>query len=103
MSQPTRILLSLIVGLATGIVAAASGGAWVAPAADVAQPIGEAWLAGLKMTIVPLIVALLITGVAATADPASATEPLMLLGAVSLMALVLAALASAAALRLARE
>ncbi|OQW45311.1 MAG: sodium:dicarboxylate symporter [Proteobacteria bacterium SG_bin6] len=70
MSQPTRILLSLIVGLAAGIVAAASGGAWVAPAADVAQPIGEAWLAGLKMTIVPLIVALLITGVAATAETA---------------------------------
>lgn len=70
MSQPTRILLSLIAGLAAGVIAAASGAGWVARAADIAQPIGEAWLAGLKMTIVPLIVSLLVTGVAATAESA---------------------------------
>ena len=70
MSQPTRILLSLIVGLIVGIAAAASGGAWVDGAVAVAQPIGDTWLNGLRMTIVPLVVSLLITGIAATAETA---------------------------------
>lgn len=70
MSQPTRILLSLIVGLIIGIAAAASGGAWVDGAVAVAQPIGDTWLNGLRMTIVPLVVSLLITGIAATAETA---------------------------------
>lgn len=70
MSQPTRILLSLIVGLIIGIAAAASGGAWVDGAVAVAQPIGDTWLNGLRMTIIPLVVSLLITGIAATAETA---------------------------------
>ncbi|MFM9827388.1 MAG: dicarboxylate/amino acid:cation symporter, partial [Sphingomonas sp.] len=39
---------------------------------DVAQPIGTAWLHGLQMTIVPLVVSLLVIGVASTADAARA-------------------------------
>ncbi|MBX9860311.1 MAG: dicarboxylate/amino acid:cation symporter [Sphingomonas sp.] len=70
MSQPTRILLSLIVGLIIGIAAAASGGAWVDPAVAIAQPVGDTWLNGLRMTIIPLVVSLLITGIAATAETA---------------------------------
>lgn len=70
MSQPTRILLALIVGLIIGIAAAASGGAWVDPAVAIAQPIGDTWLNGLRMTIIPLVVSLLITGIASTAETA---------------------------------
>ena len=70
MSQATRILAALIFGLGVGIAAAASGAGWAEPAAQIAQPIGEAWLAGLRMTIIPLVVSLLITGVAATAETA---------------------------------
>ena len=70
MSQPTRILLSLIVGLIVGIAAAASGGGWVDPAVAIAQPVGDTWLNGLRMTIIPLVVSLLITGIAATAETA---------------------------------
>src|SRR3546814_2426783 len=49
----------------------------VSPAAGTAslpwiEPIGLLWLNALKMTIVPLIVALLITGITATADAARA-------------------------------
>lgn len=40
--------------------------------ADVADPIGALWLNGLRMTIVPLVVALLITGIAQTAQAARA-------------------------------
>lgn len=70
MSQTTRILLSLILGLLAGIASIAVGGAWVDSAVAVAQPIGDTWLNGLRMTIVPLIVALLVTGIAATAETA---------------------------------
>lgn len=70
MSQPTRILLALLIGLAIGIISAASGGAWVDTVVAIAQPIGDTWLNGLRMTIVPLVVSLLITGVAATAETA---------------------------------
>lgn len=62
--------MALVVGLAIGIAAAASGGNWVDGAIAVAQPIGDAWLNGLRMTIIPLVVALLVTGVAATAETA---------------------------------
>ena len=72
MSQPTRILLSLIAGLILGALLAAFAPSAALTAADWAQPIGQAWLNGLQMTIVPLVVALLITGVAATAEAAQA-------------------------------
>src|SRR3546814_11151455 len=38
------------------------------------EPIGLLWLNALKMTIIPLIVALLVTGITATADAARAGE-----------------------------
>ncbi len=71
-SQATRILLSLGAGLLLGIV-----GAWLAPGTALAasgftQPIGTAWLHGLQMTIVPLVVSLLVTGIGATAEAARA-------------------------------
>lgn len=72
MSQPTRVLLALVLGLGLGIAAAASGGAWVDTAIAWADPIGTSWLNGLRMTIVPLVTALLITGIAATAQAARA-------------------------------
>lgn len=74
MSQATRILLALVAGLAAGIASAAAGGGWVGQAAAIADPIGHMWLAGLQMTIVPLVVALLVTGIAATAEAARASR-----------------------------
>lgn len=68
MSQPTRILFSLIVGLAAGALLAASAPAAAAAVLSVAGPIGTAWLNALQMTIIPLVVALLVTGIAATAE-----------------------------------
>ncbi len=72
MSQPTRILLSLIAGLIIGALLAGNAPATALTVAAWAQPIGQAWLNGLQMTIVPLVVALLITGVTATAEAAQA-------------------------------
>ena len=59
LSQPTRILLALIVGLSLGIVAMTSGATWVEGAASIAEPIGGLWLNALQMTIVPLVVSLI--------------------------------------------
>ena len=68
LSQPTRILLALLVGLVAGIAAGQIGGVWVEQSAAIAQAIGGLWLNALQMTIVPLVVALLITGIAASAQ-----------------------------------
>ena len=68
MSQATRILAALAIGLLLGILTA---NAAVAPRAIlIADPIGGLWLDALRMTIVPLIVALLINGITASAEAA---------------------------------
>jgi proton glutamate symport protein len=68
MSQATRILAALAAGLLIGILTAKTGFApW---AIAIADPIGGLWLDALRMTIVPLIVALLINGIAASAEAA---------------------------------
>lgn len=68
----TQMLLALVFGLAAGIGAAAIGGDWVSGAISVVEPIGELWLRALQMTIAPLIVALVITGIAAAGEAARA-------------------------------
>ncbi|MFL9840359.1 cation:dicarboxylase symporter family transporter [Sphingomonas sp. ST-64] len=74
MSQATRIFVSLVLGLAIGIGAAAFAPAGALAAADWVQPLGTMWLHALQMTIVPLVVSLLITGIAATAEAARASR-----------------------------
>ena len=74
LSQPTRILLALILGLAIGIVAMSTGQAWTEGAANIAEPIGGLWLNALQMTIVPLVVSLIITGIAGAAEAARASR-----------------------------
>lgn len=61
MSKTLIILIALVGGILLGVVA----GTRFADAADI---IGTLWLNGLRMTVVPLVVALLITGIAQTAD-----------------------------------
>jgi proton glutamate symport protein len=72
MSQPIRILLALALGLILGIICAGWAPAWVDRTISVAEPVGGMWLNALRMTIVPLVVALLITGIAASAEAARA-------------------------------
>lgn len=73
MSQPARILLALMIGIALGIAsAAAAGDAFTAGLIALAELVGGLWLDALRMTIIPLVVALLITGIAATAEAARA-------------------------------
>ena len=66
------ILSALVAGmlLGAGLESAAPGAG--AAALPFVEPVGLLWLNALKMTIIPLIVALLITGITATADAARA-------------------------------
>jgi proton glutamate symport protein len=72
MSNATRILLALVIGLGIGIGGMAIDPILAGHVADFADPIGGLWLNALRMTIVPLVVALLITGIAQTAEAARA-------------------------------
>ena len=74
MSKTTGILLALIAGLLLGIGSVSVGGGWVDRAIAVVEPIGALWLNALRMTIIPLVVSLVITGIAASAEAARASR-----------------------------
>jgi Na+/H+-dicarboxylate symporter len=61
----------LIVGLAAGGLFAALEQPMLGMLVATLEPIGVLWLNALRMTVVPLLVALLITGVASTAETAA--------------------------------
>ncbi len=71
MTQTTRVLFSLIAGLTIGIVISVTDVAALRAFVAVGEPIGVLWVNGIRMTVVPLVVSLLITGVA-SASPSSA-------------------------------
>jgi Na+/H+-dicarboxylate symporter len=68
MKESTRVLLALGAGLAGGIAIALSGNASLLKAADAIVPVGTLWINAIRMTVIPLVIALLITGLAGAAD-----------------------------------
>jgi Na+/H+-dicarboxylate symporter len=71
-ARPYLVLVALIAGLLAGIAAASAGEAFREPAVRWAGVVGNLWLNALKMTVIPLMFALLVTGVAKGADMARA-------------------------------
>lgn len=67
-----RILLALIAGLLVGAYLSATEPAALPQVIAVAEPIGTVWLNGLRMTIVPLVFGLIVTGIASASDAAAA-------------------------------
>jgi proton glutamate symport protein len=65
---PYLVLVALIAGLLLGIAANASGDGLREPTIQFFGVVGDLWLNALKMTVIPLMVALLVTGVAKGAD-----------------------------------
>jgi proton glutamate symport protein len=55
-SPAVWLLVALVLGLATGLVAAASA-EWTEPVVRVLQPVGTLWVNAIRMTIIPLVVA----------------------------------------------
>jgi Na+/H+-dicarboxylate symporter len=65
MTGTKRILIALGAGILVGILLRAIG--WTGAAA-IAAPVGQLWLAGLQMTLVPLVVAMVATGIGSLRD-----------------------------------
>jgi Na+/H+-dicarboxylate symporter len=66
------VLLALILGLALGAFAAKFGDGIREPALQASGLVGGLWLNALKMTVIPLVVALLVVGIARGAEAARA-------------------------------
>lgn len=72
MSQALRILISLVAGLALGIALANWAPGVGGDVLPYTKLVGGLWVHGLQMVIVPLVVALLVVGIAASAEAARA-------------------------------
>ncbi|MEO7362663.1 MAG: dicarboxylate/amino acid:cation symporter [Gemmatimonadaceae bacterium] len=68
MKESTRVLAALGVAIVAGVAIGASGSPSLVHAADIIAPVGTLWVNAIRMTVVPLVVSLLITGVASVAD-----------------------------------
>lgn len=62
------MLLALGVALAGGVVIGATDNAALLRAADAIAPLGTLWVNAIRMTVIPLVASLIITGVASAAD-----------------------------------
>jgi len=68
MKETGRVLLALFAAILLGVLVAASHNASLIRVADAFAPIGTLWVNGIRMTVIPLVVSLLITGVASVSD-----------------------------------
>jgi proton glutamate symport protein len=68
MTLTKRVLVALVLGLAAGFVVLAHPTPLLLKIVSVVEPIGNLWVNAIRMTVVPLVVSLLITGVASTSN-----------------------------------
>ena len=71
MKESTRVLTGLGAGLALGLGVAAIGNSTLMQVVDGLAPAGTLWVNALRMTIIPLVVSLVVTGVASTTNVGS--------------------------------
>ena len=68
MRDSAAVLIALALALVIGLAIAASGNTSLLHATDLVVPIGTLWVNAIRMTVIPLVVSLLITGVASTTE-----------------------------------
>ncbi len=68
MNETRRVLLALVLAAVVGTAISASGNAMLIAFADSVAPIGVLWVNAIRMTVIPLVVSLLITGMASATD-----------------------------------
>jgi len=61
-------MLSLLGATVLGFAIAASGSPTLLHWADLLAPVGALWVTGIRMTVIPLVVALIVSGIAGGAD-----------------------------------
>jgi Na+/H+-dicarboxylate symporter len=71
MSATAKVLLGVGSGLGAGMALATADRAASESIVAFVEPIGALWLSALQMTVVPLVVSVLIVGIAAASDAAS--------------------------------
>lgn len=86
-SLSIQVLIALAAGLAAGAAAQAWGIPGGAGTVALVEGLGQLWLNALRMTIIPLVFSLLVTGIASIADAAATGR--LALKAVTVFALLL--------------
>jgi len=71
MKESTRVLVGLGAGLAVGLAIGATGNSTLLRAVDAIAPAGTLWVNAIRMTVIPLVISLVITGVASTSNVGS--------------------------------
>ncbi len=71
MKPGTQVIVALVLATAVGLGIAASGQAWLLAAVDMLSPVGSLWVNAIRMTVIPLVVSLVILGVASASEDAS--------------------------------
>jgi Na+/H+-dicarboxylate symporter len=66
MSLTSKVLAGLVAGLVIGVIISLTQHPWALAVVSVVEPIGALWVNAIRMTVIPLVVSLLITGVAST-------------------------------------
>ncbi|WP_421937745.1 dicarboxylate/amino acid:cation symporter [Phenylobacterium sp.] len=87
-SLSVQVLIALALGVAVGAAAAAYGGGPATRVVEGVEALGGLWLNALRMTVVPLIFAVLVSGIAQVSD-AAATGRLAVRAVVWFLALLL--------------
>ena len=103
-SLSVRILAGLVIGLAAGAILAGLQVPWLGQATALTDALGGVWLDALRMTIIPLVFALLVVGVAQAAGTVQAGglagKALLAFAALLLISTTISAFATPALLEL---
>ena len=68
MRDTRRVIAGLLLGLTLGVITAMTHSSILQSVAMFVQPVGTIWVNAIRMTVIPLVVSLLITGVASAED-----------------------------------
>src|SRR6266540_3479471 len=68
MKESTRVLVALGAAVGVGVAIASTGSSLGLRLADGLAPVGTLWVNAIRMTVIPLILSLIITGIASAAD-----------------------------------
>ena len=68
MKPANRVLVALAAAIVIGLAIATSGSGALLAATDWLVPVGSLWVGAIRMTVMPLVVSLVITGIAGASD-----------------------------------